>query len=153
MTAKFSYGMVTLIWIVTRTIKWQSKCFPTNRQFYFLFFSQVLLMLTCQVTSFVPGLPHQASNTVLKCHYLLQSLFQLNQVCYRVHCLGSLLFWVVRYYWFLVDLSQVFWELSPQNVYDKRDFKPVFICVHDCQILINPCLSNSCYLFHRPRSL
>ena len=36
----------------------------------------------------------------------------------------------------LVDLSQIFWELSPQNVYDKRDYKPVLICVHDCQIPI-----------------
>ena len=33
--------------------------------------------------------------------------------------------------------SQIFWELSPQNVYDKRDYKLVLICVHHCQIPTN----------------
>ena len=44
--------------------------------------------------------------------------------------------------------SQIFWEISTQNVYNKRDCKPVFICVHDCLIPISYSICCLLNLYH-----
>ena len=39
-----------------------------------------------------------------------------DHLCSELHCIRS-------YLVFFMDLKVVFWELSPQNIYKKRDYK------------------------------